>query len=125
MSKLTKRKQNSLNAQFRPYAVFRFKIEFNADDELDVKQDPVLFKNDCHYYSRLEARWKVILTLQFHLKNGKGTRVKEKKIAFSNDEPMEISDMGTTAINDNLALMIDGEQFDFITGETRCLFLGL
>lgn len=125
MSKLTKRKQNSTEQQIRPYALFCFKIEFNANDELDVKQEPVVFRNDCHYYSRLEARWKVILTLQFHLKNGKGYRVKEKKIAFTNDEPMEISEMGTTAINDNLALMIDGEQFDFITGETRCLFLGL
>lgn len=125
MSKLTKRKQQSLNIQYRPYAVFHFKIEFDANDELNVRQDPVIFKNDCHQYSRLEARWKVILTLQFHTKQSKGFRIKEKKIAFSNDEPMEISEMGTVAVNDNLAEMINGEQFDFIKGETRCLFLGL
>lgn len=125
MSKTTKRKASKIQQLFRPYATFGFFVYFDDKDELQVKQEPIRFFNDCDQYSRLEAKWRIIVTLTFETYGSKKNTAREKKVAFENSEPMEIGDIGPTAINSYLHEAMDGESFDRLTGHVRCLFLGI
>lgn len=123
MAKISSRKARANAQQFRPYATFDFKIFINDKDEMDAKQHPIQFHNGCERYSRLEANWRIILTLRLETKQGSKTHVKEKKVAFNSDEPMGITELGAAA-NAHIPALLDNESFDSVSGHVRCLFLG-
>lgn len=123
MAKTSNRKARANAQQFRPYATFDFKIFINDKDEMDAKQNPIQFHNGCERYSRLEANWRIILTLRLETKQGSKTHVKEKKVAFNSDEPMGITELGAAA-NTHIPAMLNDESFDEVNGHVRCLFLG-
>lgn len=123
MSKIGNRKARANAQQFRPYATFDFKIFINDKDEMDAKQNPIQFHNGCERYSRLEANWRIILTLDLKIVQGRNVQVRQKKVAFNSDEPMGITELGAAA-NTHIPAMLDNETFDEVSGHVRCLFLG-